>query len=189
MAGDFTDFSFPENFPPAELPFERGVIPFSELNQVDAARVEQTPGMYRFSPDETYVPEEFVFRSDLAERVNDALNHLSKHYRSVVELRFGVGGQEKHTYKEAAEALGLSQDRIRFDQVTALKHLRVTVAEHPRDTLEFTGETLQNDGLETFQPDSRFVFFKGSPPPRPSHMAEKDRYAIAWENHVRDKRR
>lgn len=42
----------------------------------------------------------------------NAVNHLSKRDRKIMELRFGLAGSNEHTQKEVADILGISQSYI-----------------------------------------------------------------------------
>ena len=41
--------------------------------------------------------------------IHQALSHLTKRERQIIELRFGLCGQKEHTQKEVADQLGISQ--------------------------------------------------------------------------------
>ena len=65
--------------------------------------------------------------SSLSEGLEDALVRLSDRERYVVELRFGLGGNQEHTLAQVAGKLGVSLERIRQIQVRAIGKLRTPV--------------------------------------------------------------
>lgn len=44
--------------------------------------------------------------------LNNAVSNLSAREKNIMELRFGLSGKEKHTQKEVADSLGISQSYI-----------------------------------------------------------------------------
>lgn len=53
----------------------------------------------------------------------DALAHLKDRERYVIRLRFGIGVDREHTLAEVARNLGISVERVRQIQMTALRRL------------------------------------------------------------------
>ncbi|MBW7944587.1 sigma-70 family RNA polymerase sigma factor [Patescibacteria group bacterium] len=73
-------------------------------------------------------PEEAYGAVDDRERINKALKHLIPRHARILELRFGLNGEESHTLEEIAEIMGgLSRERIRQLEDQALRQLR-----HPK---------------------------------------------------------
>ncbi len=60
----------------------------------------------------------------LESALQDALSTLSPREREILEMRFGMGGEEEHTLTDVGDKFGLSRERIRQLQVQALKKLR-----------------------------------------------------------------
>jgi len=52
-----------------------------------------------------------------------ALNHLNEREKQIVEMRFGIGGQEEMTQKEVADSLGISQSYISRLEKKIMKRL------------------------------------------------------------------
>jgi RNA polymerase primary sigma factor len=68
-----------------------------------------------------------VERSDLALQLAVALREtLSERERAVLQLRFGLGGGEARALGEISHGLGISRERVRQIEVTALRKLRRT---------------------------------------------------------------
>jgi RNA polymerase primary sigma factor len=66
-------------------------------------------------------------RSDLALQLDVALREaLSERERAVLQLRFGLGGGEAQALGEISRELGVSRERVRQIEVTALRKLRRT---------------------------------------------------------------
>ena len=65
-------------------------------------------------------------------RVEDAIFRMTRE-RSVVQLRFGIGGSKRHTLKEAGVVLGISRERVRQIERRALEKIqaqREELAQH-----------------------------------------------------------
>jgi RNA polymerase primary sigma factor len=74
-------------------------------------------------PSEAAGPEEEVESSLRAEAVHRALERLPARERSVVELRYGIGGQEPTPLRETGRQLGLSSEAVRTLERQALAQL------------------------------------------------------------------
>jgi RNA polymerase primary sigma factor len=59
--------------------------------------------------------------------VQEILETLSHRERKVLELRFGLRGEEPRTLEEVGQRFGVTRERIRQIEVKALRKLR-----HPR---------------------------------------------------------
>jgi len=62
--------------------------------------------------------------SDLTKYLNLWLSQLSEKQRFVIERRFGVGNGEEVTLEDIGLEMGLTRERVRQIQMTAIKHLR-----------------------------------------------------------------
>ncbi|MEO6213675.1 MAG: sigma-70 family RNA polymerase sigma factor [Vicinamibacterales bacterium] len=69
-------------------------------------------------------PEEELLRSEVAERVEQALAHLDDREKEVLRLRFGLGAGHVYTLAEVAHRFNLSRERVRQIEVTALRKLK-----------------------------------------------------------------
>ena len=56
--------------------------------------------------------------------VNKMLSSLSPNEKKVICLRFGLGGEDKHTLVEAGKVMEVTLDRIRGLEARALRKLR-----------------------------------------------------------------
>ena len=70
------------------------------------------------------VPLTFAETSHDRERLTGALERLHPRLRAVLHLRFGLDGHEPHTLREASDRLGVTRERVRQLEKTALKRLR-----------------------------------------------------------------
>ena len=61
--------------------------------------------------DEDSVSGGIEFEED-RKAIHQALSHLTRRERQIIELRFGLCGQKEHTQKEVADLLGISQSYI-----------------------------------------------------------------------------
>src|SRR5437773_2578513 len=69
-------------------------------------------------------PLAFAETSHDRERLTEALGRLHPRLRAVLHLRFGLDGHEPHTLREASDRLGVTRERVRQLEKTALKRLR-----------------------------------------------------------------
>lgn len=65
-----------------------------------------------------------VRQNFLSEDVIDALDVLTEREAQILTLRFGLGGERQHTLNELGEKFGITRERIRQIQKSALKKLR-----------------------------------------------------------------
>jgi RNA polymerase nonessential primary-like sigma factor len=77
-------------------------------------------------PDENIInPEDILEDEFLVGKLELWLGDLSEKHREVLMRRFGIGNyDEKQTFEEIGEALGLSRERVRQVQAEALRELR-----------------------------------------------------------------
>ena len=69
-------------------------------------------------------PEEELLRSEIAERVEQALAPLDDREKEVLRLRFGLGGDHEYTLAEVAHRFNLSRERVRQIEAKALRKLK-----------------------------------------------------------------
>ncbi|MBI5831084.1 MAG: sigma-70 family RNA polymerase sigma factor [Armatimonadetes bacterium] len=73
-------------------------------------------------------PETRLFQSIAEGKLLEVLDALRERERTVLELRFGVGGEREHTLGEIAAIVGLSRQRIKQIEAHALRKLRYEIA-------------------------------------------------------------
>lgn len=69
-------------------------------------------------PDSQHLPNE---------ELQQALDVLSPRERAVITLRFGIGEGQSYTLREVGKTLGISRERVRQIEATALKKLRANI--------------------------------------------------------------
>lgn len=69
-------------------------------------------------------PTEALSHSDLQDTLNKSLSVLTDRERRILEMRFGLGSSDEHTLAEVGAYFGVSRERIRQLQATALRKLR-----------------------------------------------------------------
>ena len=69
-------------------------------------------------------PEALAEERAREEAVADALGCLSHLERRVLQLRFGLGGERAHTLPQIGKALGITANRARLVEGTALERLQ-----------------------------------------------------------------
>jgi len=68
------------------------------------------------------------------ERVSNLLDVMSERERQILDMRFGLQGKKIHTLAEVAQKLGVSRERIRQIEESALKKLRKFVEKQEKET-------------------------------------------------------
>jgi RNA polymerase primary sigma factor len=80
--------------------------------------------------------EEKVMSEILSREIEEMLDKLPEKERRVVELRFGLRGEEPRTLREIGEILNISRERVRQLETRALRKLRnMAIKKHLKDFL------------------------------------------------------
>lgn len=80
--------------------------------------------------------EEVVLQEVLEKEIYDLLDKLPEKERQVIELRFGLRGNEPKTLREIGDILGVSRERVRQLETKALRKLRsLAMKRHLKDFL------------------------------------------------------
>lgn len=74
-------------------------------------------------------PAELIADESLAKNLEECIHLLSDKQREVLSRRFGLEGYDRQTLEEVGEAIGLTRERVRQIQMTALKALREIMME------------------------------------------------------------
>ena len=82
---------------------------------------------------EDYVPDEennrhpslIIDNHNLNTTIAQLMESLDERERTVIRMRFGLDDNEPHTFVEISKELGLSSERIRQIEGTALRKLRI----------------------------------------------------------------
>ncbi len=69
-------------------------------------------------------PADELVNQHIHESLEKCLQELNEKQREVLSRRFGLGGHERETLEEVGKAVGLTRERVRQIQMTALKSLR-----------------------------------------------------------------
>lgn len=85
---------------------------------------------------ESRVHEDAVFFIALQQLIGYVLNKLSKREKKIIELRFGLDGEGPYTLERTGKILGITRERVRQIQNSALKKLKSFRLS--RDLREFT---------------------------------------------------
>ncbi len=85
-------------------------------------------------------PEDEMLETDVLTRVADMMQLLDERELTVLRMRFGLESTEPHTLKEIGEALGLTRERVRQIETSALRKLHEGLQD-PRnfDRIRFGG--------------------------------------------------
>jgi RNA polymerase primary sigma factor len=80
--------------------------------------------------------EEKVMSEILSKEIEEMLEKLPEKERRVIELRFGLRGEEPKTLREIGEILNISRERVRQLETRALRKLRnMAIKKHLKDFL------------------------------------------------------
>lgn len=75
------------------------------------------------TPDQKLL-EDIVSEDDKIKSIEDSLDTLTPREQKVIELRFGLNGNDEHTLREIGEVFGVTSPRIRDIEAKALRKLR-----------------------------------------------------------------
>lgn len=78
----------------------------------------------------TVDPIDSLASEHLHDSLDVCLSELSEKHREVLCRRFGLGGYERQTLEEVGQAVGLTRERVRQIQMSALKALREILRRH-----------------------------------------------------------
>jgi RNA polymerase primary sigma factor len=80
--------------------------------------------------------EERIITEVLEKEIEDMLDRLPEKERRVIELRFGLRGEEPRTLREIGDILNISRERVRQLETRALRKLRnMAIKKHLKDFL------------------------------------------------------
>jgi RNA polymerase primary sigma factor len=74
--------------------------------------------------DETPAPEDSAAVNLLREEILDVLNELPPRERRIICLRFGLEDGECHTFRDVGQIIGVTHERVRQLEASAIKRLR-----------------------------------------------------------------
>jgi len=91
--------------------------------RLSTAAVDQNPLVFDLQDANVAAPQDAALRSDLAEHLDKALSSLTSREQTVIRMRFGIG-KAQHTLQEMAKIFGVSRERVRQIEASALRKLR-----------------------------------------------------------------
>ena len=77
-----------------------------------------------FVPDDTPSPEDVALEEDKKECINDALSILTEREKEVISMRFGLNGDVPKTLEAIGSTFGVTRERIRQIENSALRKLK-----------------------------------------------------------------
>ena len=91
----------------------------------DMSGDDDTPSLLRFVADRNApCPLERTVDRELREKVEKTLKVLSNREEDIIRLRFGIGREMPYTLEEIGRVMGLSRERVRQIEATALKKIQ-----------------------------------------------------------------
>lgn len=104
----------------------------------DVSADDDSPSLLRFVADPNAPsPLEKTVDRELREKIERTLRVLSPREEEIIRLRFGIGRDMPYTLEEIGRVMGLSRERVRQIEATALK--KIQQADQCRDLREFLG--------------------------------------------------
>jgi RNA polymerase primary sigma factor len=104
----------------------------------DVSADEDSPSLLRFVADPNAPsPLEKTVDRELREKIERTLRVLSPREEEIIRLRFGIGRDMPYTLEEIGRVMGLSRERVRQIEATALK--KIQQADPSKDLREFLG--------------------------------------------------
>jgi RNA polymerase primary sigma factor len=70
-------------------------------------------------------PEQIVIAKERDQYVKSLISHLTETEISILQMRFGIGSNNRMTLKEIGDIFGLTRERIRQIESTSIKKLRL----------------------------------------------------------------
>jgi RNA polymerase sigma factor (sigma-70 family) len=102
----------------------------------DLSADDDSPGLLRFVADPNAVsPLERTVDRELREKIESTLRVLNPREEEIIRLRFGIGRDMPYTLEEIGRGMGLSRERVRQIEATALK--KIQSAQECKDLREF----------------------------------------------------
>ena len=102
----------------------------------DLSADDDSPGLLRFVADPNAPsPLERTVDRELREKIESTLRVLNPREEEIIRLRFGIGRDMPYTLEEIGRVMGLSRERVRQIEATALK--KIQSAQACRDLREF----------------------------------------------------
>jgi RNA polymerase sigma factor (sigma-70 family) len=102
----------------------------------DLSADDDAPGLLRFVADPNAVsPLERTVDRELREKIESTLRVLNPREEEIIRLRFGIGRDMPYTLEEIGRVMGLSRERVRQIEATALK--KIQSAQECKDLREF----------------------------------------------------
>jgi RNA polymerase sigma factor (sigma-70 family) len=114
-----------------------GVVPEPQALE-DMSPDDDSPGLLRFVADPNApCPLERTVDRELREKVGKTLKVLTTREEEIIRMRYGIERDTPYTLEEIGRVMGLSRERVRQIEATALK--KIQAAEQSADLREFLG--------------------------------------------------
>ena len=112
------------SLPVAKVEEILGVVPEPQALE-DMSSDDDSPGLLRFIADPNApCPLERTVDRELREKVEATLKVLTSREEEIIRLRFGIGREMPYTLEEIGRVMGLSRERVRQIEATALKKVQ-----------------------------------------------------------------
>jgi RNA polymerase sigma factor (sigma-70 family) len=102
-----------------------GVVQEPQALEDMSASDDDSPGLLRFVADPNAPsPLEKTVDRELREKIKETLRVLNSREEEIIRLRFGIGRDMPYTLEEIGRVMGLSRERVRQIEATALKKIQ-----------------------------------------------------------------
>lgn len=97
----------------------------AKMSFIDNSGDDNSGSYHSFLPDKHEVnPDSRLSEEEMSKLVVDLLMHLPERERTVIAFRYGLLGYQISTLEDVATELGVTRERVRQIQLSALSHLR-----------------------------------------------------------------
>lgn len=102
-----------------------GVVQEPQALEEVSTSDDDSPGLLRFVADPNAAsPLERTVDRELREKITQTLKVLNPREEEIIRLRFGIGRDTPYTLEEIGRVMGLSRERVRQIEATALKKIQ-----------------------------------------------------------------
>jgi RNA polymerase primary sigma factor len=108
----------------SEMKIVTSMKSFNTISSIDEPIGEEDFTLGDTISDDTFKTDRSTEGDERGEGINKILNTLSEREKKIIELSFGLGGNQEKTIEEMIDEIGLGKERIRQIREEALRKLR-----------------------------------------------------------------
>ena len=111
------------------LNMRRGIVSLED----PAFKDSQAELTEQIADTETRAPEETTIDNSLMAMIKKALKRLPEREAKIIELRYGLNGNRRHSLQEIADIYNITKERVRQIEIKAVRKLRHSRSYYFRD--------------------------------------------------------